>query len=252
MHTHNSFLTLTYNDENLPENGSLNHEHFQKFIRSLRITTGKKIRFYMCGEYGAKYQRPHYHALLFGHKFPDEKLHRMSNNNPIFRSAILEKAWPHGYSEIGAVTYKSAAYTARYILKKHQNEKHDREITNHDTGEITVLRGTRPIKAPDQLKPEYTNMSLKPGIGATYLKKYISDIFPGDKIILPDGKTASVPKYYRELLRREHPELAEKLKQDRIEKAKQNPNNTKARLKTRESIKTKQAKRLIRTMENAE
>ncbi len=95
-------------------------------------------------------------------------------------------------------------------------------------------------------------MSLKPGIGATYLKKYITDIFPGDQIILPDGKTAQVPEYYRELLRREHPKLAEKLKQDRIEKAKANPHNSPERLEIREFIQTKSAERLTRTLENAD
>lgn len=217
MHHENTFITLTYNDDHLPKNNSLDHVDFQKFIRALRQKTKKQIRYYMCGEYGDKFARPHYHALLFGYKFPDEKLWTIrktrNSSNQVFRSKILEKLWSRngkslGFSETGTVTFQSAAYVARYIIKK-QSQEIARErlaIVDQDTGELI------------QRTPEYTKMSLKPGIGTSYYETYRDDIFPLDKIILNTSgkvKEYSVPKYYREKLKLENPELAEKLRQKR-------------------------------------
>ena len=72
MQDNNSFITLTYDDQNLPRHGSLDKTHFQKFMKRMREHLSPlKIRFYHCGEYGEKYTRPHYHSLIFGYDFPD-------------------------------------------------------------------------------------------------------------------------------------------------------------------------------------
>lgn len=61
------FVTLTYNDENLPVSGSLVKQDLQKFLKRLRKAVyPKKIKYYSCGEYGDKNNRPHYHLILFG------------------------------------------------------------------------------------------------------------------------------------------------------------------------------------------
>ena len=197
MHEDNTYLTLTYHPDHLPPGQTLDHNHFQKFIRALRKSTGKKIRFYMCGEYGEKKGRPHYHALLFGYKFPDTYLWRSSRGNQIYRSPTLEKVWTLGNSEIGEVTFKSAAYVARYIMKKQYGDQAKEQLTHVDldTGEILEPR-----------KPEYTRMSLKPGIGFTWYQKYYKDVFPNDTIVLTGGKEMPTPKYYRDLLKK-HPEI---------------------------------------------
>ena len=70
MHMFNSFVTLTYDDDHLPEYNSLNYKHFQDFMKRLR-KSHNGVRFYMCGEYGEDFSRPHYHALLFNCFFPD-------------------------------------------------------------------------------------------------------------------------------------------------------------------------------------
>ena len=244
MHEQNAFITLTYDNDHLPKNNSLNHEHFQKFIRSLRKTIDIPIRYYMCGEYGDKTLRPHYHALIFGYDFPDKTIWSKRQKNYVYRSELLEKKWYHGNSEIGNVTYQSAAYTARYIVKKQNGEraKSHYAVIDNDTGEITGKR-----------KPEYTNMSLGDnkdtfGIGYSWFKKYKSDVFPQDTVITPDGKTQPAPKYYRELLRREDPELFEKLRLKRIEKAQSNPDNSKDRLQVREEVQTAKIKKLPREL----
>lgn len=213
MHDENTFITLTYNKDHLPKNQSLDHSDFQKFIRSLRQKTGKKISYYMCGEYGENFGRPHFHALIFGYKFPDEKLWTIRQKNPVHRSALLEKLWQKGFSETGTVTFQSAAYVARYIIKKQSKDvaRSQLAIVDPDTGEMYERR------------QEYTKMSLKPAIGLSFYIKNKTDIFPLDKIILSEGKEYSVPKYYRELLKLENPDLAKALAKIRYQKATKKP-----------------------------
>ncbi len=237
----NSFITLTYNDDHLPKDASLKHLHFQKFIRALRKRTGEKIRYYMCGEYGRPTEennhvaRPHFHAILFGYAFPDKRLHKKRRNNLVYRSEILEKTWVHGFSEIGNVTFKSCAYVARYIIKKQKEETGHYAIFSPITGEISGYR-----------QPEYTKMSLKPGIGSDYYEKNIMDIFPGDFVMLEGGKKLEVPKYYKEKLKKDHPILAELLRKSRVKQAKESKHNTPERLAVREQIQSLKLVRLKR------
>ena len=72
----------------------------------------------MCGEYGDKLGRPHYHAIIFGVTFVDKKLWSIRRGNNLYRSATLEKLWPYGFSSIGTVNFETAAYVARYVTKK--------------------------------------------------------------------------------------------------------------------------------------
>ena len=116
----NSFITLTYRDADLPEHGNLCKRDFQIFIKRLRQNTGEKIRYYMCGEYGNDNNRPHYHALLFNFVFNDKQLVNIRDGNRVYISQTLDSTWKLGTCEIGSVTFKSAGYVARYILKKQQ------------------------------------------------------------------------------------------------------------------------------------
>ena len=97
---------------------SLNYKHFQDFMKRLR-KSHSGVRFYMCGEYGEDFSRPHYHALLFNCSFPDRKKHSTGDSGSvIYTSEALSKLWPFGFSSIGDVTFESAAYCSRYIMKK--------------------------------------------------------------------------------------------------------------------------------------
>ena len=74
LHLNNIFVTLTYNNENLPKHNTLVKEHFQLFMKRLRkhkkATKHNKIRYFHCGEYGEKNSlRPHYHAIIYNCKF---------------------------------------------------------------------------------------------------------------------------------------------------------------------------------------
>jgi len=225
----NSFITCTYAPEYLPENGNLKKADFQKFIKRLRTNSGQKIRYYMCGEYGDKTNRPHYHAILFNYTFADKTLCAIRDGLRYYKSKELDRNWKLGSCEISAVTFKSAGYVARYILKKQTGEPNEvfnrYVIIDPDTGEMTSRHN------------EYTAMSLKPGIGKKWYEQNRSDCFPHDYCVLPDGRQTAVPGYYRNLLRKDDPSLFEQLQKIRVEKARTNPDNTPERLLARQHCK---------------
>lgn len=233
LHEENCFITLTYDDEHLPPDGSVNVEHFQKFMKRLRKAySPKTIRFFHCGEYGDLNKRPHYHALLFGHDFEDKNHWKTVKENKLFTSQALSSLWPAGFSSLGLVTYQSAAYVARYVLKKRSGPPAQMHYTNFDpeTGEIIGLR-----------RPEYVTMSRggrtgKGGIASDWYAKYKSDCFPSD-FLTQNGSKLRVPKFYDQQLEKEDPELLKKLKFRRSDNAKiYDQHNTSPRRKVREKI----------------
>lgn len=181
MHSDNSFLTLTYDDEHLPPDGSVNPQTLQLFLKRLRQAISPvKIRFYAVGEYGDKSMRPHYHIALFGYSFPDRVLHGMSKGRPLFRSSLLEKCWTYGFASIGELTAESAQYVGGYVVKK---------MTKFDD------------KRLEGRHPEFSRMSLKPGIGAPALEK-ILDIMtsPQGACLLQHGDVPYVLRHGSKIL----------------------------------------------------
>lgn len=209
LYDKNCFITLTYSPENLPKYGSLQLEHFQLFLKRLRKKYGKNIRFFHCGEYGENFGRPHYHACLLNFDFPDKYLYRItSRGDQIFRSPSLELLWPFGHSEIGSVTFESAAYVARYITKKQTGKAaiDYYSTVDMDTGEIV------------QRRPEYTTMSRRPGIGAPWLERFSSDVYTMDALVTRSGVKIPPPRYYDRQFEILNPEGFAKIQQKRIEK----------------------------------
>ncbi|AXL14498.1 replication initiator protein [Microviridae sp.] len=211
LHDENCFVTLTFNDENLPLNGSLHYPTFQKFMKRLRKRfSGRNIRFYMCGEYGELDQRPHFHALLFNFNFPDLVVwKRTGSDSMIYRSTILEELWPFGFSSVGNVTLQSAGYVARYVMKKLNGDAvkgSHLEYVNAD-GEICLKT------------PEFNRMSLKPGIAQGWFDNYWSDVYPHDSIILEGGREMRPPKFYDLKFEQMDPDTFDVIKQARISRA---------------------------------
>ena len=239
LHEDNCFITLTYNNESLPEDGSLNKKHFQDFMKRLRKKyKNKKIRYYHCGEYGDKNFRPHYHAIIFGLEFDDQKLFTVNNGEKLYTSEKLEKLWPFGFSTIGTVTFESAAYVARYVMKKvnGKNAKNHYERVDSNTGEIYSL------------VPEYNTMSRRPGIASGWFDKYKDDVYPSDNIHLRD-KTFRPPKFYDKMYEHLMPNEMEKIKMQRmINMQKHAKDNTAERLAVKEQVKNAQLNKLIRSI----
>lgn len=80
-----AFVTLTYNNDNCPEDYSLVPSHLSSFVKRLRRRIERqgvsgKIRYYGVGEYGDKFGRPHYHLIIFGLKPEDFHLVNLSWN----------------------------------------------------------------------------------------------------------------------------------------------------------------------------
>jgi len=236
MHTDNCFLTLTFNDENLPSDYSVQVRTWQLFMKRLRKSTGsKKLRFFACGEYGDLDQRPHYHSLIFGYDFTDKKLHSKKNNIPLYTSESLQKIWPYGFSTIGRITYQSAAYTARYNLKKIGGPMAADYYTRVHPLSGNLVR----------VNPEFSVQSRRPGIGSTWFDAFKADLYPSDFIVV-DRKKHAVPKYYT--LKLKEVELKKIKRRRKASSNLRRADQTPARLKVREEVQLARAKLLKREL----
>lgn len=239
LHDSNYFVTLTYDDDHLPRDGSLDVRDFQLFMKKLRKKFGSKIRFYHCGEYGTKFGRPHYHAIIYNLPLSDLKLWKVERGNRLMTSKILTDIWGKGYVVVGDVTFESAAYVARYIMKKVLGDAADShyERVNMETGEIY------------HIKPEYTTMSRRPGIAAGWFEKYHLDTYKDDSVV-QRGMKMKPPRYYDNLFEARFPSDFEKIKKLRIRKSrKKELDNTPERLESRHQVQLAKLLQLKRTVE---
>lgn len=190
MHRRNCFITLTYNDAHLPRPGTLVPKHLQEFFKRARHVLGR-FRYFAVGEYGEENWRPHYHALIFGADLPDRIPFKRRGGIQVDVSPTLDRIWKKGFTTVGELTEQSAAYCARYTLKKVGGEQAEFYYSELDpyTGELVPI------------EREFARMSLKPGIGAKWFEQYGGDIFPRDEAILK-GKKWRVPDYYDTLFER--------------------------------------------------
>jgi len=233
----NHFLTLTYNDANLPANGSIDVRTTQLFMKKLRKHYGSGIRYFLCGEYGDQTNRPHYHALIFGLTITDKVPHKKQRDHVLWISQTLDTIWGLGHVYIGSVTFESAAYVARYITKKQTGpaaviyEGH----LDHETGEVFEDR-----------QPPFVTMSRRPGIAHNWVRKFPGDVFPSDHIVDIEGGKHPVPRYYENILSER---ALARLKGQRAIKAREHAdNNTPERLKVREQIQLAKFSKLERNL----
>lgn len=182
-HDYSAFITLTYNDENLPKNLCVEKKAGQLFLKRLRNELAKqkrRFRYYFVGEYGEKSQRPHYHAILFGVS-PTE-------------GELIKKVWPFGYCHIGTAEQKSMSYASSYVVKK---------WTKKETPELNGRT------------PEFCLISKNPGLGANFAsrtaKAYLTK--PGQAALKSrgwfetqfkhDGRKYPIARYIREKIQKE-------------------------------------------------
>lgn len=224
------FVTLTYDDDHLPvmvDDGSkhimkgkgyssnycckgatLFMKDSQDWLKRLRrnldyhygIRSG--VRYYLAGEYGSNTLRPHYHVCLFG--VPTDSLVPIGKNklgDTLYDSDFISDTWKQGHVCVGKLNYATAAYTARYCLKKAQGKDND------FFDSMGVNR-------------EFVVMSRKPGIGVPYYEAHKEEIYKHDEIILPaqskDKKTViKPPRYFDILYKADDPKRLAKIKADR-------------------------------------
>lgn len=229
LYENNCFITLTFNEDYLPQDGSLCKADFQKFIKRLRKKFGAGVRYFHCGEYGGEHNRPHHHACLFNFDFTDKDFWKLKNGVRLYRSAALENLWKFGFCTVGDVTFESAAYVARYVMKKVIGE----DAYRHYEGR----------------EPEYTTMSRRPGIGKEWFDKFRKDVYPRDSVVIRGGIECKPPKFYDRELEKINPVAFDYVKEERKRKAQEDPDNTWQRLRVRESIKKTKVKLLTREIE---
>lgn len=204
------FLTLTYDENNVPKNGSLNKTHLRTFFNDLRSRNsyyGKdKIKYFACGEYGDRTGRPHYHAALYGGLSVHDPLcdpeEPSRSGDPQYSHPDLSKVWTHGRHRFSAHNFETAAYVARYVLKK--------------------ISGVSSALHYGERTPEFQSCSN--GLGKGHFQSWLPDIYPSDHVVLPERGAFMPPPYYDRLLEKVDPVLFQKVKKSRAEaQEKMNP-----------------------------
>jgi len=220
-----------------------------KFMRRLRKRLWKEhdqaVRFYACGEYGDKWGRPHLHVCLFGWDFPDKQhTNTTERGHKLMESEELGKVWTKGAHQIGELTFESAAYVARYVMKKINGEKKDEHYAvtwkvDKETGEVTPHQS---------LEPEFNTMSRRPGIGQSFFEKHKDTIYRDDGVIVNERMTPP-PKYYDRLYEVIDPRHMEEIKEKREQRAdRHKENNSDKRLKVRKRLLDLRSKQLARDL----
>lgn len=206
-----TFLTLTYSDEYLPLNplgpipasGTLRKTDLQKFWKRLRKTLSKgslhgkyygphpirRIRYYACGEYGDKNDRPHYHAIVFG-----------INPEGSDKASVMD-AWPYcDWSQkkiiegsFGTVTPSSISYVASYINKKLSGSELEKKFTSI---------GREPV---------FKTSSL--GIGREWCNDHEDQLSEEGEIRSWNGSVQTIPRYYLKRLPWRPPDRQDELKE---------------------------------------
>lgn len=233
MHDDTCFLTLTYDDNHLPIDGSLSKRAVQLFLKRLRQRfSDRKIRFFACGEYGEQFQRPHYHLCLFGIDFSDKVFYTRRNGNNYFNSAVVSVLWPFGFNVISDLTFDSAAYVARYCTK--------------------IISGACADEHYRGRQREFALMSRRPGIGMPWLEKYgLTDAWQHDEVVV-NGIACKPPRYYDTKLEQFDPELYARVKDARRQRflSAASDDTSYARLRVKEKCMLAKFKRLSREYES--
>lgn len=161
------FVTLTYDEDNVPKNGSLCPRDLTLFFKKLRKDLDKddrKCKYFACGEYGGRFGRPHFHFIGFGLSAKDRKL--------------IKENWDKGIVHIGTVTYNSCRYVAGYVQKK----LYGKGAEYYD--EKGIL-------------PPFSRCSK--GIGERYVEKYWNKLWNNESLTV-HGVPCGLPRYFKKKL----------------------------------------------------
>lgn len=234
MHEYNSFITLTYSDDQLPQDYSVSKREMQLWLKRLRKDLNCKVRYFLGAEYAPETLRPHYHALLFGYAFPDRKYWGTSPaGDRLFTSEQLHKSWPYGRCIIGDATPQSARYVAGYAMKKIRG---DRAAAYYSRIHPRTLQ-------PVQVEPEFQMQSS--GLGRSWFAKFKDDAFPSDFIVV-DGRQTMVPRYYFLKLREEEQQALAKVRKLKSAQPNKRWNRTPERLRVRAEVQASRISKLKR------
>lgn len=147
---------------------------------------------------------------------------------------------------IGTVTFESAAYIARYCLKKINGPHAD--IVDEKTGLKPYERFHSQTGEIVTVMPEYSTMSRRPAVGRDWITTYTTDVYPKDFTTIR-GSRMRPPRYYDKYLKELNPDLYDDIKQGRVINMRNfADDNTEQRLLAKETVKTAQTSSLIRSL----
>lgn len=199
----NYYVTMTYNAEYMPPGGTVCLRDVQLFMKRLRkhcnSSKDNPVRFFLGAEYGDDNRRPHYHALLFNVRFDDLRLHGYNGRGePLYISATMSRLWgddkgTFGFCTLGAVTFESAVYCAKYALKQVKLSEHSTPAAREEWERRYVVYDADGIVY--ERDREFAVMSRRPGIGAPYYEKFGKEIRDHDNMVV-NGRTVRPPRYY--------------------------------------------------------
>ena len=169
-------MTLPYDPKFVPLSASLlptlDKGDVQRYLKRLRkICKGDNIRYFICGEYGTRTYRPHYHGIFFN-----------VSDRENFSKAWAKYNKSFGHVHIGDTIDNGAVpYTLKYMYKK---------------GLIPAFEG-------DDRLPEFRIMSNN--IGSNYLTQnminwHLADFKNRQYAQFRNGVKIPLPRYYREKL----------------------------------------------------
>lgn len=224
----NYFLTLTYNDANLPTVDELHADgefiegvptlvkrHLTLFMKRFRRRYGEGIRFFACGEYGSLYERPHYHLCLMNCPDFSDKLQfyrrDQETGDILYILPEIDDIWQNengycrGFSTIAPLSWNTAAYTARYIMKKQLGKNSLAKLEKENPGTTYKV-------------PEYVVMSRRPGLAKDYFDEHKQEIYLTDSIVAKFGDRLYETKparYFDKLYDIYNPDEMAKIRSDR-------------------------------------
>lgn len=235
----NCFVTLTYDEDRMPVDRSLVPWHFTDFMKRLRHHKGgDKIRYFQAGEYGrrcrhgfdldvikcpggCRHGRPHHHACLFNVSFDDLVSYKSDSGVLRYTSSALADIWSHGFVDVGTLNFESAAYVARYCLKKVDGPKAlEHYLTVLEDGTMVYLEPEYATMSRGYTCPEHKGVPYQPdcpkcsrGIGADWYERYSEDVFPHDSVPIPGvGVLRKVPRFYEERFKESDPDMLDRVK----------------------------------------
>lgn len=254
------FITLTYDDQHVPQDYGLSVRHLQLFMKKYRrllemkmkhrrgehsahirrycLHSSKKIRFFACGEYGDVNGRPHYHAIIFNDDWPDKVFHSTSDSGEkIYTSEALRRLWGNGVVSTQDVTHKSAAYVARYVTKKIK--------TGDAFGADRYYRLSPVDGAFHSVAPEFATRSNRPGLGTKFVEQFKGDFYPSGFLVI-DGVRQAPPKFYVSKLSEKEQERLKR--QARRLSLKSKPHTTTERRLARAAVRDARIQKLQRKL----
>lgn len=240
IHNDNCFITLTYDNlsttvQKDPEClRTLRYKHFQNFMKRLRKFYNKdKIGYMVCGEYGHKDGRAHWHAILFGFDFPDKELVYIKDGYRHFTSPSLVRLWsdynkstgefsPIGFIDLANVDNDCCNYVSQYVLKKlpvgEKGEIYDTFVDKD--GNVNFIHSNK----GDRVAP-FVRTSRNPAIGLNWYKKDGSKSVRNGYVTLLDRKRnltkrIKTPEYYNKKFEEVNPDEFKIIKECKEEKMK--------------------------------